>query len=86
MTSHLVKIILVSATIGMVAMSVARADCESDLIQLEAAYKTPNLTPAQKTALDEAKTKAVAALKADNDKTCNAAIVEGMTKAGLKMK
>ena len=86
MTNNLVKIILLSATLGLAATAVARADCESDLIQLEAAYKTPNLTPVQKTVLDEAKTKAVAALKADNDKTCNAAIVEGMTKAGLKMK
>ena len=86
MTRNLIKLALLSATIGLAATSIARADCESDLIQLEAAYKTPNLTPVQKTALDEAKTKAVAALKADNDKTCNAAIVEGMTKAGLKMK
>lgn len=86
MTNHLVKIILISAAIGIAATSVARADCESDLLQLEAAYKTPNLTPVQTSALDAAKTKAVAALKTDNDKTCNAAIVEGMAKAGLKMK
>ena len=86
MTNHLVKIILLSATLGLAVTSIARADCESDLIQLEAAYKTPNLTPVQKAALDEAKTKAVVALKADNDKACNAAVVDGMTKAGLKMK
>lgn len=86
MTRNIIKIVLLSATIGLVATSFARADCESDLIQLEAAYKTPNLTPVQKAALDEAKTKAVVALKADNDKTCNAAIKEGMTKAGLTLK
>ena len=45
MTSHLVKIILLSVTLGLAATAVARADCESDLIQLEGAYKTPNLTP-----------------------------------------
>ena len=86
MTNKLVKIVLLSATMGIIAATVARADCESDLLQLEAAYKTPSLTPVQKTSLDEAKTKAVAALKKDDDKNCNAAIVEGMTKAGLKMK
>lgn len=86
MTSNFVKILLLSATIGMAATTIARADCESDLLQLEAAYKTPNLTPVQKSALDEAKTKAVAALKTDNDKTCNAAIKDGMTKAGLTLK
>ena len=86
MTNTLVKMILLSASIGMATVTVAQADCESDLLQLEAAFKTPNQTPVQKAALDEAKTKAVAALKQDNDKTCNAAVVEGMAKAGLKMK
>lgn len=86
MTNNLMKILLISATIGIAGTTVAWADCESDLLQLEAAFKTPNLTPVQKTALEEAKTKAVAALKLDNDKTCNTAVVEGMTKAGLKMK
>ena len=86
MNTNLVKVILLSATIGMAATTVARADCESDLLQLEAAFKTPNLTPVQTAALNEAKTKAVAALKKDDDKTCTAAITEGMTKAGQKMK
>ena len=86
MTRNLMKIALLSATIGLVATTVARADCESDLLQLEAAFKAPNLTPVQTAALNDARTKAVAALKKDDDKSCNTAIAEGMTKGGLKLK
>lgn len=77
---------LLSAAIGIAATGVARADCESDLLQLEQALKLPNLTPAAKAALDEAKTKAVPAMRKDDDKTCHTVIVEGMTKAGMKLK
>ncbi len=84
MTNHLVKILLLSSAIGLAAGSVARADCESDLVQLEAAYATPNLTPVQKSALDEAKPIAVAALKKDDDAKCHIAIAESLTKAGIK--
>ena len=86
MRNTVLKIALVATTIGFAATGIARADCESDLLQLEAAYKTPNLTADAKAALDKAKPVAVAALKKDDDKGCNAAVVEGMTKAGLKMK
>lgn len=86
MTRNLWKIMLVSATIGVATTSVARADCESDLNQLEQAFKAPNLKPDAKAALDDAKTKAVSALKKDDDKTCHQAIAEGMTKAGMTLK
>jgi hypothetical protein len=86
MTKNFLKIALLSATIGVALTGVARADCESDLIQLEQAFKTPNLTTVAKSALDDAKTKAVSALKKDDDKTCHNAIAEGMTMAGLKLK
>ena len=86
MKHNLLKVALLSATIGAALTGAARADCESDLLQLEQAFKTPNLTSVAKTALDEAKTKAVSALKKDDDKTCHNAIAEGMTKAGLKLK
>ena len=86
MTYKLLTLVLLSASIGMAATTIARADCESDMLQLEAAYKTPNLAAPAKAALDEAKPKAVAALKKDDDKACNAAIADGMTKAGLKLK
>lgn len=86
MKHNLLKVALLSVTIGAALTGAARADCESDLLQLEQAFKTPNLTSVAKTALDEAKTKAVSALKKDDDKTCHNAIAEGMTKAGLKLK
>ena len=86
MKRNLLKNALLSATIGVALTGAARADCESDLLQLEQAFKAPNLSTAAKTALDDAKTKAVAALKKDDDKTCHNAIADGMTKAGLKLK
>ena len=86
MKTNFLKITLLSATIGVALTGAARADCESDLLQLEQAFKTPSLTNVAKTALDDAKTKAVSALKKDDDKTCHNAIAEGMTKAGLKLK
>ncbi|WP_438273821.1 hypothetical protein [Nitrobacter sp.] len=86
MTHFLMKAALLTAAIGIAATSAARADCESDLKQLEHAFTTPNLTATTKTALDEAKVKAVAALKKDDDKTCHAAVAGGLGKAGIKMK
>jgi hypothetical protein len=77
---------LLSMTIGVAATTAARADCESDLIQLEQAFKTPTLTADGKAALDGAKTKAVAALKKDDDAACHKAIAEAMTKAGMMLK
>ncbi|EFI52870.1 MAG: hypothetical protein BGP05_04880 [Rhizobiales bacterium 62-47] len=86
MTQSLIKTAILAAAIGIAATSAARADCESDLKQLEHAFTTPNLAAPAKAALDAAKTKAVAALKKDDDKTCHAAVAEGLSKAGLKMK
>jgi uncharacterized protein YegL len=86
MTRNRLTRALLSVTIGIVAIGTARADCESDLVQLEQAYKAPNLTASGRAALDQAKTKAVAALKKDDDATCHTAIVDAMTKAGLTLK
>ena len=86
MRYNFLKIALLSATIGVVTTSIARADCESDLIQLEQAYKAPDLTAVGKAALDDAKTKSLAAFKKDDDATCHKAIAEGMAKAGITLK
>lgn len=86
MTHSLIKAALLTAAVGLAATTAARADCESDLKQLEHAFTTPNLATPAKTALDEAKVKAVAALKKDDDKTCHTAVAEGLGKAGIKMK
>ena len=86
MTYPMFKALLLTAAIGIAATTAARADCETDLIQLEKAFATPNLTAPAKTALEEAKVKALAALKKDDDKTCNTAITDGLSKAGIKTK
>jgi hypothetical protein len=86
MTHRLLRSAIFSIAVGLTATGAALADCESDLFQLEDAYKTPNLTAAAKAALDDAKTKAVAALKKDDDATCHKAVKEGFTNAGLPMK
>ncbi len=86
MTHSLIKAALLTAAVGLAATTAARADCESDLKQLEHAFATPKLAASAKMALDEAKVKAVAALKKDDDKTCHASIADGLSKAGIKMK
>ncbi|TAJ28565.1 hypothetical protein [Bosea sp. (in: a-proteobacteria)] len=85
MTHSLIKAAYLTVAVGIAATTAARADCESDLKQLEHAFTTPNLAAPAKTALDEAKVKAVAALRKDDDKTCHSAVAEGLNKANLKM-
>ena len=79
------KIAFLAVALLIATAAIARADCESDLIQLQDAYKAPSLTADGKAALDEAKSKAVSALKKDEDAACHKAIAEAMTKAGLKL-
>ncbi len=86
MTRISLTIAIVSTAVTLAATNVALADCESDLLQLEQAYKTANLAAPAKAALDESKPLAVAALKKDDDATCHSAILGGMTKAGIAMK
>jgi hypothetical protein len=86
MRHNFLRLVLLSVAIGIAATGLARADCESDLIQLEQALKAPNLTAAAKAALDNATTNAVAAMKKDDDATCRKAVGEGMAKAGMTLK
>jgi hypothetical protein len=86
MVHKILAIALLSGTVGLSATGLARADCESDLIQLEEAFKAPNLSTDAKAALEVAKKNAVAALKKDDDVACHKAVEEGVAKAGLKMK
>jgi len=86
MRLHSPRLLLLSAAALLAAAGVARADCESDLTQLEQAYKAPNLSADAKQALDGAKTKAVSALKKDDDATCHKVIADGMSKAGMTLK
>ena len=76
----------IALALGTLATGAARADCESDMIQLEQAMKAPNLTPAAKTALDGAKTKSVSAMHKDDDKGCHDAIAQALSEAGMTLK
>ena len=81
-----IRIVVVGAAVLIGAIGSARADCESDMFQLEAAMKTPNLSPDAKAGLDTAATKATEAMKKDDDTTCHQVIADGMAKAGLTLK
>ena len=85
MTHRVLRIAALSLLIGLAAAGAAKADCEGDLFQLENAYKAPNLSADAKAALDEAKTKALTAMKKDDDEACHKAVKEGLSKAGLPM-
>ena len=67
-----------SAIIAAALLSVAaaaRADCEADMAQLDQVLKNPSLSAAGRTGLLEAKKKAIAAVKTDDDAACNKVIV-----------
>lgn len=75
-----------SATVAaalLVISATARADCEADMAQLDQALKNSGLSSVGKAGLLEAKTKAVAAVKTDDDATCNKVIVAAIKQAGV---
>ena len=76
---------LAAMTIGAGTV-VARADCESDMNQLEVALKAPKLSADAKAALDDARVKSVAAMKKDDDATCHKVIADALPKAGMALK
>ena len=82
MSQRVFKMIVISAAIAVSAVGVARADCETDLTQLEAAMAAPNLTPEAKAVLTAAGVAGAAAMKKDDDATCNKAVMDGLAKVG----
>ena len=78
-------LLLVAGAAGL-DTTAARADCESDMVQLETALKAPKLTPEAKAALDDARVKSVAAMKKDDDVTCHKVISDALPKAGMTLK
>lgn len=86
MSNRALTTALLAAVIAAGTISAARADCESDLLQLEQAFNAPSLTAQGKAALDDAKTKAVSALRKDDDAACHQAIAEALPKAGIELK
>ena len=61
----------------------ARADCETDMAQLDQVLKTPSLIADARKALLAAKKQAVAAVKTDDDATCNKVITAALKQAGV---
>ena len=83
---HTTLLIALAAGTASFGLTAARADCESDMIQLETALKQPKLTPDAHAALDDARVKSVSAMKKDDDATCHKVIAEALPKAGMTLK
>jgi hypothetical protein len=73
---------LIAATLLSVCTT-ARADCEADMAQLDQVLKSPGLSADAKQGMLEAKRKAIAAVKTDDDATCNRVIVAAIKQAGV---
>ena len=68
----------------LLTLSVAAcADCETDMAQLDQVLKTPSLTTDAGKALLAAKKQAIAAVKTDDDATCNKVITAALKQAGV---
>lgn len=79
-------IIALAVTATGFATVTARADCESDMLQLEKALATSKLSAEAKAALDDARLKSVAAMKTDDDAACHKVIADALPKAGMALK
>ncbi len=82
MFRHSLKISLLAIGLLGATTVVAHADCEADLMQLEAAMKAPGHTAVQIAAMKDAGEKAAAALRKDDDKTCNQFVMDALKATG----
>ena len=71
------------AAVLLTLSAAARADCETDMAQLDQVLKTSSLTTDARKALLAAKKQAVAAVKTDDDVTCNKVITAALKQAGV---
>ena len=74
--------ILIAAVLLTLSTAV-RADCETDTAQIDQALKTRSLTTDARNALLVAKKQAIAAVKTDDDATCNKVITTALKQAGV---
>jgi len=86
MISHMLKIYMFSTAILAGGATMAYADCEADLNQIEAAMKAPGVKPDQLLTLQDVGAKASSALRKDDDATCHKLISDALTSTGGKMK
>ena len=82
MVCHTLRISILALGLVTVAASAASADCETDLLQLEAAMKAPGQTPEHLTMMKEAGAKASEALRKDDDAACNKFVMDVLKAAG----
>jgi hypothetical protein len=82
MSNNLIKLVAVVAAITAASVGIARADCEADLLLLEAALAAPNLAAEAKATLDAAGVAGASALRKDDDEACNTAVKEALAKTG----
>lgn len=73
-------------TLLALTVGTARADCESDMLQLEAAMKAPNQTPEIQAAYKDGAAKAASAMRKDDDSTCHKAIADALAASGQTLK
>lgn len=71
------------AAVLLTLSAAARADCETDMAQLDQVLKAPSLTTDARKALLTAKKQAIAAVKTDDDVTCNKVITAALKQAGV---
>lgn len=77
---------LLALALSVLAVGAARADCESDMLQLEDAMKAPNQTPEVRAAYEAGAAEAASAMRKDDDGTCHQAIADALAKAGKALK
>ena len=82
MVCHSLKVSILALGLLSVAVGVARADCEADLLQLEAAMKPPGLTPEHLAMMKEAGAKAAEAMRKDDDAGCNKFVMDVLKATG----
>ena len=86
MSYRLTRPFILALALGAAATGGARADCESDMLQLEDAMKAPNQTPEVKAAYQDGAAKAASAMRKDDDGACHLAIAGALAKSGMSLK
>lgn len=86
MTPILFRPLLLGLALAAAAAGAVRADCESDMLQLEDAMKAPDQTPAVKAAYAAAARTAASAMRKVDDDTCRKVIADALAQAGRTLK
>ncbi len=86
MPARSLRTAVVALAIAIATTGMARADCESDMLQLEEAMKAPGQTPAVQAAYKDGAAKAASAMRKDDDDTCHKAIADALATSGKALK